>query len=231
MTTMVDKYLAKKYVEEKIGKEYVFETLAVWNRPEDVDLDILPNQFVLKTNHDSGGIIICNDKTKINKRELQKKLKKMFRRNYYGYYREWPYKNIQKKIIAEKFMKDGSGGLKDYKLCMFNGELKCTFTCTERFSQDGLKVTFFDNDWNVMPFERHYPKSKKEIERPQSFDKMKELAQKLSNGFEFLRVDFYEVNGKPYFGEFTFFPGTGLEEFTPERYDAILGSWIHLDSK
>ena len=125
----------------------------------------------------------------------------------------------------------GSDELKDYKIMCFNGKVKCSFVFSERFSEDGLKVTFFDRDWNVMPFERHYPKSKIPIDKPLNYNKMIELAEVLSKDIPFVRVDFYEVSGKVYFGELTFFPGSGFEEFEPFEWDRTLGSWIELPEK
>ena len=120
------------------------------------------------------------------------------------------------------------GELLDYKLMCFNGEVKCSFVCSERHSGNGLKVTFYDREWNLMPFERHYPRSKTTIERPRNYLKMVELAERLSRGFPFVRVDFYEAGGKVYFGELTLYPGSGLEEFTPPEWDSVLGSWLTL---
>lgn len=115
----------------------------------------------------------------------------------------------------------------DYKIMCFNGKAQMIFTCTERYS-GGLKVTFFDLDWNKMPFERHYPSSDKVIEKPKSLQKMIDLSEKLSQGISFVRMDWYEINGKIYFGEYTFYPGSGYEEFTPEEWDYKLGQYLHL---
>jgi hypothetical protein len=112
----------------------------------------------------------------------------------------------------------------------FNGEVKCSFTCTERYSDEGLKVTFFDRDWNVMPFERHYEKSRKEIQKPRNYDAMIQVAEKLSKNIPFVRVDLYEINGKMFFGELTFYPGSGMEEFRPDEWDYRMGEWLELPS-
>ena len=144
-------------------------------------------------------------------------------------HREWPYKDVPRKIVAEKYMVEkNSTELKDYKLMCFNGKVKCSFVCSDRFSDDGIKVTFFDINWNVMPFERHYPKSDEPIAKPVNYEKMIEFAERLSKGIPFLRVDFYEIEGKLYFGELTFFPGSGFEEFTPEQVDYDIGKLIQL---
>lgn len=228
-TNMVDKYEVKKYIASVIGEEYIIPTLGVWDNFDDIDFDKLPNKFVLKCTHDSGGLIVCKDKSKLDKKESSKKISKSLKRNYYYSSREWPYKNVKPRIIAEKFIEDKkSKDLKDYKFMCFNGKVKCSFVCSNRNSDNGLNVDFFDLDWNKMPFERHYPNSTIAIPKPENYDLMIELSEKLAKNIPFVRVDFYEVNGKVYFGELTFFPGAGFEEFTPESWDYTLGSWIEL---
>lgn len=230
-TMMVDKYKVREYVANTIGEQYLIPLIAVYDKAEDIDFNKLPQKFVLKCNHNSGvGMCICKDKSKINIRKVRKRLNKGLKQDYYLTGREWPYKNVERKIVCEQFMEDKeSPDLKDYKFMCFNGEVKCSFVCSERFSGEGLKVTFFDRDWQVMPFTRHYPKSEKVIEKPKNYELMIELAEKLSKNIPFVRVDFYEVNGKVYFGELTFFPGNGLEEFEPEKYDKMLGDYIDLE--
>ena len=226
---MVDKYEVKKFVADKIGEQYVIPTFGVWDSFDEIDFDTLPDQFVIKCTHDCGGLVICKDKSKFDKEEARRKINRSLNRNYYYIGREWPYKHVKPRIIAEKYMEDaGSEVLNDYKLMCFNGKVKCSFVCSERFSEDGLKVTFFDRDWNVMPFERHYPRSQCPIAKPSSYDDMVRLAEQLSKDIPFVRVDFYEVSGKIYFGELTFYPGSGFEEFEPFEWDKTLGSWIEL---
>ena len=228
-TMMVDKYAVKQYVANKIGSQCIIPTLGVWNHFDEIDFDELPNQFVLKCTHDSGGIVICKDKLKLDKRAAKQKLEYYLKRKYYYVHREWPYKNVKPRIIAEKYMSNDNGeDLNDYKLMCFNGQVKATFVCSDRFSEDGLKVTFYDTNWKRMPFERHYPASKTDIARPKTYDEMLILAEKLAFQIPFVRVDFYEVHGRVYFGELTFFPGSGYEEFTPEEWDKKLGDWINL---
>lgn len=223
-TNFVDKYLVKDIVSKKIGSEYIIPTIGVWSNETEIKFKDLPNEFVLKCTHDSGGVIVCTDKQKFDIESAKKQLRMSLRRDFYLKGREWPYKNVTRRIIAEKYMgKD----MNDYKFMCFDGKVRCSFVCTERNS-NGLKVTFFDNDWNKLPFERHYPKSEKKIIRPRNFDKMIELAEILSKDIPFVRVDFYEVDGKVYFGELTFFPGNGFEEFSPETADYELGNWINL---
>lgn len=226
---MADKYRVRKYIAEVIGNEYLIPLLGVWKRPDDIDFDAMPEKFVLKCNHNSGlGMCICKDKSKLDTARVKQDLTRGLRQNYYLHGREWCYKNIERRVIAEQFMQDSSGELKDYKFLCFNGRVKCSFICSDRFSNKGLHVTFFDRDWNMMPFERHYPAQKEGFEKPENYELMLELAEKLAESHEFVRIDFYEVDGQVYFGEMTFYPGSGFEEFTPEKWDDILGSWIKL---
>lgn len=231
-TTMVDKYAIKGYVANIIGEEYIIPTLGVWDKFDDIDFDSLPDQFVLKCTHDSGGLVICKDKKNLDLKKAKEKIEKSLRTDYYLYAREWPYKNVPRKIIAEKFIKDSAsedGDLRDYKFMCFNGEVKCSFVCSER--KKGLRVTFFDKEWKRMPFDRHYPQSDKLIPQPLKYEEMVHLSEILSKDISFVRVDFYEVDGQIYFGEMTFFPGAGFEEFNPEEWDSILGSWINIDNR
>lgn len=228
-TEMVDKYEAKKYIARTIGEEYIIPTLGVWDKFDDIDFSKLPDQFVLKCTHDSGGLVICPDKSKLDIDGARKKINKSLRRNYFWHGREWPYKHVKPRIIAEQFMVDESGvELKDYKLMCFNGECKTTFVGSDRYSEKGFHTTYFDRDWNVLPFTRHYPYRKEGFPKPQSYEKMIELAEKLAKDIPFVRIDFYEIYGKIYFGEITFFPGSGNMEFVPSKWDEIVGSWIQL---
>ena len=228
-TTMVDKFAVKQFVANMIGQEYIIPTLGVWNHFDEIDFAKLPEQFVLKCTHDSGGLVICKDKSSFDRKAAREKIERCLRRNYYWSGREWPYKNVPPRIIAEKFMQDDfAQDLQDYKLMCFNGKVKATFVCSDRFSKEGLRVTFYDTDWKRMPFQRHYPASETEIPKPKSYEEMVSLAETLAKEIPFLRVDFYEIKGKPYFGELTFYPGSGLEEFTPESADRMLGDWIKI---
>lgn len=228
-TMMVDKYLVRDYIAKTIGEEYLIPLLGVWDDPDEIDFEALPNQFVLKCNHNSGlGMCICKDKSKLDIKKVREELRRGLKEDYYLTSREWPYKNVARKIICEKYMEDESGELKDYKFMAFDGDVKCSFVCSDRFSNDGLHVTFYDNDWKMMPFERHYPRTATPLPRPLCFEEMKELASKLSKGVPFVRVDFYEIQGKPYFGELTFYPGSGFEKFSPESWDYTFGSYINL---
>lgn len=228
-TILADKVLARDYIAKIVGPEYLIPLLGVWDDPDEIDFDKLPRQFVLKCNHNSGlGMCICKDKSRLDIEKVRSELRKGLKQDYYAATREYPYKNIPRKILCERYMEDSSGELMDYKLMCFNGEVKCSFVCSNRFHPEGLRVTFFDKDWQMMPFERHYPKSDTPIAKPVCYDRMVSLAQTLSAGIPFVRVDFYQVSGRPYIGELTFYPGGGTEEFTPEQWDAVLGSWISL---
>lgn len=228
-TQLVDKYEVRKYISEKIGEEYLIPILGIYNNYNEIDFDKLPNRFVLKPTHTSGNVYICKDKSQIDYIELEKEVNKWLKREYYWVHREWPYKNIKPRIICEKYMVDESGiELKDYKFLSFNGKVKCSFVALNRNSPNGVNIDFYDMDWNPMPFERHYKNSGTIIPKPKSFEKMVEFSELLSKDMPFIRVDFYEVMGKLYFGELTFYPGAGVEEFSPESYDDLLGGWIKL---
>lgn len=231
-TRFVDKYEVRSFVKETIGQEYLISLLGVWDEFDEIDFSKLPNQFVLKCTHDSGSVFICKDKNSIDYADLKKRVNKSLKKNFYYLGREWPYKNVEPRIIAEEFIYDeSSSDLKDYKFMCFNGKVKCCFVCSNRSDKGGLKVDFYDLNWNKMPFTRHYSNSIYNMSKPKCYDEMIRLSNKLSKGIPFVRVDFYEVNKKVYFGELTFFPGSGFEEFTPESYDYLLGSWIKLPNQ
>lgn len=228
-TDWVDKYKAKLMAAKIIGEEYIIPTLGVWEHFDEIDFDTLPDQFVLKCTHDSGGLVICKDKKKINREIARRKIEGCLRHNFFWGQREWPYKNVKPRIIAEQYMEDGRhADLVDYKIMCFHGEPKVIFTCTERYENSGLKVTFFDTQWNRLPFERQYPASRVDIERPQRLLEMLEIAKKLAKGIPFVRVDLYEIEDRIYFGEQTFFPGSGFEVFRSEEWDYKFGEWINL---
>lgn len=228
-TKLVDKYEVKKSVAEKIGMEYIIPTLGVWNNFDDINFDELPEKFVLKCTHDSGGVIICTDKTHFDKQNVKEKLQNSLRRNYYYVGREWPYKNVEPRIIAEQYLEDKEGKeIIDYKLMCFNGSVECSFVCSNRRGNGGLCVNFYDKEWNAMPFCRHYPKREMEFDKPKLYDRMVEIAEILSKHIPFVRVDLYICNQQIYFGEMTFYPGNGVEEFTPDMWDVKLGEWLKL---
>jgi len=225
-TAMVDKCEAKKYVADRIGAEHIIPTLGVWERFEDIDFDALPEQFVLKCTHDSGGLVIVKDKAKLDIPAARKKLEKSLRRNYFYSGREWPYKNIQPRIIAEQYLSE-LNGLKDYKLYCFSGEVKLILVVQGRETPH-VTGDYFDE--NGKPLELLLGFSRADIcpALPESFQEMKRLAMILSEGIPHVRVDLYETNGNIYFGELTFFDGSGMDKLEPETWDFRLGDMLTL---
>lgn len=230
-TRMVDKYEMKKYVAEKIGEEHIIPVLGIWERVEEINFNSLPNQFVLKTTHDCGGIVICPDKKLLDIEAAKKKLRVALKTNYYLRYREWPYKNVKPRILAEQYMTDESDTeLKDYKIFNFNGEPYCIQVDFDRFN--GHKKNMYTIDWELMDISFNYPSHPEiEINKPVNLDEMLELSRKLAVGEPYVRVDFYSVNGNAYVGEITFFPASGYGKFTPEKMDKEFGDMIHLPAK
>ena len=229
-TALVDKYEVKKYIADVIGEEYIIPTLGVWDRFEDIDFDSLPDRFVLKCTHDSGGIAIVKDKATFDKEKARKQFKIALARNPYNTNREWPYKNVKPRIIAEQYMEnEATHDLRDYKFFSFDGETKAMFIATERGSEtEETKFDFFDMDYNHLDFRNGHPNADVLPEKPQCFDEMHALADKLSRGIPQVRVDFYEVNGRVYFGEMTFFHWSGMKPFEPAEWDRTFGDWITL---
>ena len=228
-TIMVDKVKAKEYVANIIGEEHIIPTLGVWDDPDDIDFDALPNQFVLKCNHNSGtGMCICRDKSKLDIPKVKAELRKGLKENYFLHGREWPYKNVPRKILAEKFMVDESGTeLKDYKVFNMGGQPKLIEVDYGRFTQH--MRNFYDKDWNFVDLELQYPSDKNhEISKPEKLDEMLALAKKLSEGIPHVRTDFYSINGKLYWGELTFFHEAGMGHFKPETWNEKLGKLIVL---
>ena len=229
-TQMVDKYEAKKYVANLIGEEYIIPTLGVYDSFDEIDFDKLPNQFVLKCTHNSGGIIICRDKASLDVPKARKQMTKWLKKNPFWTNREYPYKNVKPRIIAEQYMEDESGyELKDYKFFCFSGDVKYVFVATDRGKADEeTKFDFFDMDWNHLPFTNGHPNNPGPISKPENFEEMKALACKLSKNMPHVRVDLYNISGKIYFGELTFYHWSGLTPFVPEKWDFEFGECITL---
>ncbi len=230
-TMMVDKYKVRDYIAETLGEKYLIPLLGVWDEPDDINFDELPNRFVLKCNHNSGlGMCICKDKTKLDIKKVKAELKKGLKQDYYLTGREWPYKNVPRKIIAEKFMTLSENvDLMDYKVHNFNGKPKMILVCSQRFTEEGLHEDFYSPEWEKLEVKRpEYPTSEIDIKAPQKLEEMLYLAEKLSKGSPFMRTDFYEIDGKLYFGEITLYPASGLSKFDPEEWDYKFGSWITL---
>lgn len=228
-TSYVDKLAVKDIVAKKIGKEYIIPTLKVYDSINEISLSDLPNQFVLKCTHDSGTVVICSNKKELNFKESKDKLKKRMSENYFYRLREWSYKNVKPRIIAEEFINDDKEGqLKDYKFFCFNGRVKFLKIDFDRFSNH--RANYYDLNMKLLPFgEVDFMPDRNHIEKkPQNFEKMLELAEVLSEGLPFIRVDFYNVDGKIYFGELTFFPASGLGKFTDEKWDVEIGNMLEL---
>lgn len=228
--TMVDKYKVREYVTEKIGVQYLIPLLGVWESPNEIDFAALPDKFVLKCNHNSGtGMYICTDKEKMDIRKVTRELKRGLKENYYLLHREWPYKDVPRKIIAEQYMKSDAGGLTDYKIHCFNGEPKLILVCKDRFIETGLTEDFFSEEWEHLDIRRpSHPNAVNPIPKPEELSQMLMLAKTLSEGIPFVRVDFYIIDHKIYFSELTFFPAAGFEKFIPDKWDRILGDWLEL---
>ena len=231
-TTLVDKYKVKSYVTERVGADYVIPLLGAWDSVDDIEWDKLPNKFVVKCSHDCGGMVICKDKSNLDIAKATEKLRRAFGKNYYYEGREWPYKNVQPKVFAEAYMEDEFGELRDYKFFCFDGEVKAMFIASDRQTAgEEVKFDFFDADFNHLPFTQGHPNAKLLPEKPKGFDEMKRIAAQLSKGLPEVRVDFYDVNGHIYFGEFTFFHFGGMVKFNPVEWDYKFGEWINLPSK
>jgi len=227
-TQLVDKYEVRRYILEKLGEEYLIPSYGVWNSFNDIPFDTLPNQFVLKCTHDCGSIIICENKANFDIETARKKISVALKKKYYYLSREWPYKNIKPRIIAEKFMTDESGvELKDYKVFCFNGVPKLIQVNYDRFTNP--KKNIYDTDWNYIPVAMTYPTDpKKIISKPDNLKAMLSVAKILSKDYPTVRVDFYLIYNKIYFGELTFFPASGFGKFEPEEFDLKMGSWMNL---
>lgn len=229
-TTMVDKFAVKKYVAGIIGEEYIIPTLGVWDTPEQIEWDMLPNQFVLKTTHGGGGegVIICKDKRKFDTKTAVEKLNFLLRTDIYYTFREWPYKNVRKRIIAEKYLEDGdTGELKDYKFYCFGGEPKVMLLASNRFTTHNFD--YFDMNFNRLPMQSVVGNnSEAAFDKPERFEEMKHLAQKLSEGIPHIRVDLYYSQGKVFFGELTFFDASGYDDMSSNFWNTLWGSWIKL---
>lgn len=226
---LVDKWEVTRFVCERIGESYCVPKYGVWDRFEDIPFDDLPNQFVLKCTSDSGGIVICKDKSRLDLTRARQVLTRSYKRNYYWHNREWPYKGLKPRILAEAYLSDSSvGGLNDYKFFCFDGKPELMFIATGR-AEGKTCFDFFDMDFNWIPVKQRYPNAVKRPEKPACFDEMAMLAGKLAQGFKHVRVDFFCINEKIYFSELTFTHFGGYERFEPERYDAVFGKLLKLD--
>ena len=229
-TELVDKYLAKEYVAKIIGKEHIIPTYGVWDRFDDIDFDELPDQFVLKCNHDSASVVICRDKAHFDKESARKKLMYGLRNDFFYMGREYPYKNVKRKILAEAYMEDETlHELRDYKFFTFGGVPKLVHVVTNRQNtEEETYGDFFDMDYQHIELHMGHACAPKSPEKPRNFEKMKEFARILAEGTRHLRVDFYEVNGALYFGELTFYQDSGWKRIEPIEWNQVIGSWISI---
>lgn len=234
-TKLVDKCKVRDFVKNKIGEEYLIPMLGTWKSFEEIDFNMLPNQFVLKCNHDSGSVVICKDKATFDYDGAKEHLTKALKRNMFFFGREWPYKDVKPCIIAEKYMADDENAnkdnLTDYKIYCFGGVPKVMMLASDRFAETEARFDYVDEHFNWLDMEWGHPKSLEKPKKPKMFDEMFRLARVLSEGFAQIRVDFYESNGKVYFGEMTFFDGSGFEAITPYEWDIKMGEWIKLPQK
>lgn len=229
--TLVDKYAVREYVAENVGEEYLIPLAGgPWENPDEIDFDTLPEQFVLKCNHGSTTNILCRDKARLDVKKVKRKLRKWLRESWYWYGREWPYKDLKACVYAEKYMEDAEvGELRDYKFFCFGGKPHYVLVSTNR--ADAKKQTcgdFFDMDYTHMPFHKKHPNAPVQPEKPRNFEAMKALAEKMSKDLPAVRIDLYDVNGRIYFGEYTFFSGSGFGPFYPDEWDEKLGQLIKL---
>ncbi len=228
-TMMVDKYRVRQYIADTIGEEYLIPLLGVWEDPEEIDFDALPDQFVLKCNHNSGlGMCICKDKSKLDIKKVKRELRRGLQQDYYLTGREWPYKDVPRRIIAEKYMVDESGyELKDYKIFNFDGKPRVIEVDFDRFENHMRNL--YTTDWELIQGEIEYRSNpQREFAKPECLEEMLQLASKLTAQMPHVRSDFYCINNRVYFGELTFFHGSGYEEFRPEVLGEQFGTWLKL---
>ncbi|QGH36258.1 glycosyl transferase [Gracilibacillus salitolerans] len=227
-TQLVDKYEVRKYIVTTIGEEYLTPLLGVYDSFDEIDFSELPNQFVLKCTHDSGGLVICKDKSRLDINAAKEKITKCLKKNYYYIYGEWPYKNVKPRIVCEKYMEDEHGtDLKDYRFFCFNGIprfIAVDFNITDKSK---TRRNLYDLEWNLMNGSISYPRELSEVvPKPIELNKMINLSKILSKNIPHVRVDFYYVNGKVYFGEMTFFHQSGYGKIQPKEFDMEMGEWI-----
>lgn len=229
---LVDKAEVKAWIAGRIGDEYLLRTYGVWERPEEVDWDSLPDKFVLKLTAGGGGrsVCICRDKSSFNRDDAIRRLKADAGRDLYKRFREWSYKDVPQRIIAEELLEteDPGGNPPDYKFWCFNGKPLFVMFCRGRDDKSKRVFNFYDSDWNLMPFWRKYPGSRVDVPKPENFGEMLGVATKLSEGFPFVRVDLYSENGRIFFSEMTFYPGSGTNPFHPSEWDRKLGDLLQL---
>ena len=229
-TLMADKSAVREIVKEKIGEEYLPELLGIYKSFDEIDFSLFPQKFVLKCTHDSGGLVVCKDKSEFSPENARNKIEKSLKTNYFWHSREWPYKNIEPKIIAEKFMEEKrikSDSLVPYKVFCFDGVPKI-IQVIKNDKTDNELIDYYDTEWNLLSLKQNYPNSPEKIKKSDKLEEMLELSAKLSKGIPFLRVDWYIPEDKLVFSEFTFFSDGGFAKFEPEVWDKTLGDYIKL---
>ena len=229
---MVDKNTVKDYVAERIGEDHIIPTLGIYDKFEDIDFDKLPEKFVIKCTHDSASTFVCSDRRTFDFKKTKKRINKCLKRHYYMLGREWPYKYVEPKIIIEKFMVDESGTeLKDYKFFCFNGKVKCFSVDFNRFTDH--RANYYSPDFELLDIGKKLcpPDPTQKLNKPEHLEEMITIAEKLSSGHPFLRVDLYNINGHIYFGELTFYPASGFSPFLSDEQDRMLGDWLILPDK
>lgn len=227
---MVDKYTVRQYITEKLGEEYLIPCLGVWEDVEEIDFDKLPQQFVLKCTHDSGSVIICKNKDSLDIDQVKRHLKRACKRNYYDTYREWPYKNVKPRIIAEAYMVDlQEDDLKDYKVLCFDGKAKLIEVHQNRFNNGEHTQDFYDVEWNNLHLAQKCLKNAKaDLAKPERLEDVLKLSEAIAANLKHVRIDWYLIKDAIYFGEITFFDGAGFEPY-PEKEELMLGKLIHLE--
>lgn len=231
-TKLVDKLAVRDHIDEALGEGYMFPLLGKWKSFDEIDFSTLPEQFVIKCNHDSGSTKVIKNKSQLTENEIKEMRKfytKRLKRDFFYAGREYPYKGIEPYIIAEQLMIDENEpdkSIEDYKFFCFNGEPKLMFVATDRST--ACKFDFFDMDFNHLDIFNIHENTEKTIPKPAMFEEMKEIAKKLSQGMRHVRIDLYELNGKIYFGEYTFFHGGGFQLFHPDEWERKLGDWIDI---
>lgn len=226
-----DKLLVRDYVKEKIGEKYLIPLLGNWKEYSDIDFSALPNQFVLKCNHDSGGLVVCTDKEKLNHEEAKRKIEKSLKSNFFYIGREYQYRNIKPMIICEKFISDNGKVPMDYKIYCFNGKPDVILVCRDRFSKNTHRASylFFDQKWNFQPLDKGDENLQDvDIPKPENLDEMIEIAKKLSEDFVFARIDLYNIKGKIYFGEITLSPNSGFDPDIKYETDLMFGKKLEI---
>lgn len=225
----VDKYLVRNYIKEKIGEEYLIPLIAVYNKPEEIDYSKLPEQFVLKENHGSGYNIIVDNKETLDIDKTNNKLNRWLKEDYYKIKKEYQYRNVKKKIVCEKYLTDKNNELLDYKFFCFDGVPEFVQVDFGRFTEH--TTNYYDMKWNLLDIEKSDTKNyKKDVNAPENFETMVEIARKLCKEFQFVRVDLYNVDGKIYFGELTFTPASGRHSFKPLEKDKEIADKIMLQA-